>query len=157
MAAQKLHTRFIELMRLVKHHHAHGGQQLGHTRFTHGQVGKKQVMVDDDHVGRHGLAARLVDVAAAKLRAFGAKAVFSRRGDQGDDGRPFIQARHFAQVARARGLGPLRHLGQRHALCQLMRAQRRIGKTQAVLAKVAGAPFEQRHAHGHAQRRGQLR
>ena len=31
------------------------------------------------------------------------------------------------------------------------------GHAQAVLAQVTGAPFEQRHAHGHAQRGRQLR
>ena len=53
--AQEIHAGFIELVGFIKNHSVYRGQQFGHARFPHGQIGKEQVVVDDHHVGRlHG-------------------------------------------------------------------------------------------------------
>ena len=76
--AEKVHPNFIQLMGLVKHRDPHGRQQLGHTRLAHRHVGKKQMVVDDHHIGRHGFFARQIDVASAVTGATGAQTILTR-------------------------------------------------------------------------------
>ena len=99
LAGKKVHADVVELVRLVKHHGGNAGQQLGHARGAHAQIGKKQVVVDHDHVGLHGLLARQLGVAVANLRAAAAQAVVAGGGDQRDDGRALVQLRHFGNIA----------------------------------------------------------
>ena len=100
LGAQELHAGLIDLVRLVKHHHTHRGQQLGHARLAHRNIGKKQVVVDDHNVGRQRLAPGPVHMAGAELGALRTQAVLAGGGHQGNHGRAVIQSRQFRQVAR---------------------------------------------------------
>ena len=156
LLAQKLHANGVELVRLVKYHGVHAGQQLGHARFAHGQVGKKQVVVDDDDVCRQRLAPRVVDVAILVLRALAAQAVFACGGDDGDDGRAFFQPAQFGQVATGGGLRKALDAGQGAQPFGAVHVGVLPRQCQAVQAQVAAAPLEQCNAHGQAQELAQI-
>ncbi len=157
VGAQELHTGFVELVRFIEDRDAHRRQQLGHTGFTHRQVGKKQVVVDHHHVGRHGLPAGQVHVAGAKARTWGAQAVFARGSHQRDHGRAFVQPGQFGQVAGARHLGPLLDPGQGAHGNAIGQISLLAGHLHAVQAEVAAPPLEQCRAHGKPQRFNQAR
>ena len=72
---EKLHANFVQLMGFIKHHRIDRGQQLRHAGFPHGDVSKKQVVVDDHHIRAQRLPPGQVDVACLELRALGAQAV----------------------------------------------------------------------------------
>ena len=73
---RQIHPNFIQLVRLIKNHHPRIGQQLGHAAFFHRHVGKKQMVVDHDHVARQRLFASLGDVAFFEICALRAQAIF---------------------------------------------------------------------------------
>ena len=154
LAPKKLHANLIELVRFVEHHHAHARQQLGHTGFTHPQVGKKQMVVDHHHIGRQRLAPRQVHMALRNPRALGTQAVFTGRSDQRNDRRALVQRRHLSQVTRARALRPSLYCGQRvNGLASLWTCQHGAlaRHFHSVQAKVTAAPLEQCRAQRQAQ------
>ena len=63
LLTQKLYAGFIELMGFIEHHHPDTGQQLGHAALAHGQIRKKQMVVDHHHISRHGLFAGGIHMA----------------------------------------------------------------------------------------------
>ena len=73
----------FQLVRLVKDHRAAFGQDAGiGSAFRHqldGQVGKKQVMIDDDQIALRRPPMHLGDEAAVELLALGAGASFTAR------------------------------------------------------------------------------
>ena len=75
---QKLHAGLGQLVRLIEHRQIDRRQQLGHTTVAQRDVGKKKVVIDHHHVGRHRLSPRLDDVAAPVFGAFLAEAVVAR-------------------------------------------------------------------------------
>jgi hypothetical protein len=149
---QKLHAGLVELVRLVEDRHAHRGQQLGHARFAHGQVGKEQVVIDDHHVGSQGLAPRQVDVAARNLGQVEPRQLSRVDGDQRDHRRALVQPRQFGQVAGAGDPRPSLDLGQGAYSGAVWQRGVLPRKLHAVQAQVAAPALEQRHAHRQAQR-----
>ena len=70
-------VRFIEDHRFVIRNH-----RAEFLSFK-GEVGEEQMVIDDDHVGRHSLASRLHDMAVTELRAFATETVVTRGRDRG--------------------------------------------------------------------------
>ena len=157
LLAQKIDPDLVELVGLVEDRHTHRGQQLGHTRLTHRQVGKKQMVVDDHHIRGHGLFARQVDVASTVARAARAQAVVAGGGDQRPQGRALVQTRQLGHVATAGGLRPSLDFGQSLLRTRLRRLGAVAGLLHAVQAQVVGSPLEQGHANGQTQHLDQAR
>ena len=65
-------------MGLIKDHHFGVGQQLSHTAFFHRQVGKKQMVVDHNHIRGHGLSPGQGHMTRLELGAFAAQAILFR-------------------------------------------------------------------------------
>ena len=65
-------------MGFVEDRRVHGGEQLGNTRITQRNVGKKQVVIDHHQVSIHGLAPGQYHVADRKFWALAAQTVFAR-------------------------------------------------------------------------------
>jgi hypothetical protein len=156
MQAEELHAGLVELVRLVEDGDAHRGQQFGHARFAHGQVGEHQMVVHHHHIGRQRLAPRQVDVALLVLRALRAQAVVAGGGDQRDQRRAFVQVGQLGQIAAARAARPLLDAGQaqqRGAVAQVHVPARPL---EAVQADITGAALEQGRAQRQLQRAQQL-
>jgi hypothetical protein len=96
IAAEELRRDLRHLVRLVEDHGFRPRQQLAEALVLHREVGKQQVVVDDDDVCGLGFAARSDHVAARVRRTGGAEAVLARRRD----GRA-----HRIRVAKAPDLG----------------------------------------------------
>ena len=149
----ELQANVTELVRLIEHHHARAGQQLGHARRAQRQVGEEQVVVDDHHVGCQRVGTGAVHMAGAGVRAGSAQAVVARGGDEREHGRGLLQAGQLIQVTAAGAARPLLHTGQ---CAQPLRIEQLTGHApagtlQTLQAEVAGAPLEQRRTDGHAQ------
>ena len=154
--AHELHTDFIDLVRLVKHHDPHGWQQLGHARLPHGHIGKEQMVVDHHHIRRQRFTPCEVDVALAKTRARGPQAVVAGGGNQRNDGRALVETRQFRQIPRARAVRPHLYLGQHPLNGAVVQLNILAGLFHPVQAQVAATPFQQGRAHRQGQRRNQL-
>jgi hypothetical protein len=131
---------FRELVRLVEDRDLDARQQLGDSAVAQRHVGEEEVMVDDDDVGEHRLAARLHDVAAAVLGTLGAEAVLARRRHQRDDAAALVEPRQLGEIAARRRLRPRLDLGERahgSAVGQLRVVARKREPVQAEIARPA--------------------
>ena len=155
--AKKLHTGFIQLVGFVKDRDPHRGQQFSHARFTHRQIGEKEVVIDHHNVGGHGLAPRQADVTGAELRALRAQAVLPGGRHQRNDRRALVQSRQFSQVTGACDEGPGFDTGQRPGRSSINTGRILPRLLHPVQAQIAGAAFEQRGAHRQPQRLHQAR
>ena len=155
--SQELNAGLVELMGFIKNRDAHARKQLRHARLAHGEIGKKQMMVDDHHIGRQGFAPGQIDMTGAKTRTGRTQAILARRSDQRNHGRALVQTRQLGEIARAGRLSPHfdapQHMRQRTLGHQGLAA----GLLHAVKAQVAAAPLEQRGTHRHAQGLDQTR
>ena len=154
---QKLHTRLIELMRLIKNGNTHAGQQLGHAGFAHGQIGKKQVMIDNYHISRHGLAPGQIHMTVAKLGALGTEAILAGRRYKGQQRRSLIKTSQLGQVAGFGRLRPLVNFGQNSQSTAICNAAVLPGQRDAVQANITGATLEQRGTNWYTQSLNQAR
>src|SRR5207237_10226760 len=115
-------------------------------------VGKEQMMVDDDDVGSERLLARVHDEALAVVRALAAEAVLARRGDLRPDAGVVRHFRQLGLVAGRRapreGFDPLEIAGI------VTRGERSLllGAPEMIMANVVRPAFEQRDGERYCQR-----
>ena len=95
LLAKELYAGFIELMGFVENHRADAGQQFGHARFPHRQVGKEQMVIDDHHISCKRLTTCMVDVTIPESWALATQTVLTGRSDNWKNRRTFIQPSQF--------------------------------------------------------------
>src|SRR5690606_3306136 len=94
-----------QLVRLVEDYGVARGQQLGDAFLPQHEVGEEEVVVDDDHVRRQGIAARAHDEAIAIVGTGLAKAVVTGRSRMRPDRRVFRYFGKVGPIARGRARG----------------------------------------------------
>ncbi len=148
--AEELHPDFGKLMRLVENQRVCSRQQFGHAFAAQRQIGEKQMVIDDHHVGGQGLAARLHHKTGFVVRAVGPEAVVGGGGDEIAQRRVFFQPRQRRQIAARIAFGELRDAAQLRMGMAAVHPLRRA--PQAVEADVIRAAFEHAGPHRCAQR-----
>ncbi len=138
-------------MSFVKNRDSYTWQQLSHPRFAYRHVCKKQVVINDHNVCRHGLTACMVDMAGAKPRARRTQAVLARRGHPWNNGRSFVQPWQFGKIACSCDRCPRFNLGERMQCTALRKMGIVTRHFHAVQAKIAAPPFQQGGTHGDTQ------
>ena len=154
---EKLHACLIDLVGFVKHHDPHRRQELGHTRFAHGQIGKKEMVVDDHDVCSQGLPPGQMHVAFPKPGALRTKAVLPCGRDQRHHRRPFVQARQFGKISGPGCLRPAFDLGEDAGHARLAARHAVPSLLHPVQAQIARTTFQERHAQRQPKRLRHLR
>jgi hypothetical protein len=155
--AEELDARLGELVRLVEDRDLDARQQLGDSAVAQRHVGEEEMVVDDDHIGEHRLAARLHHVAAPVFGAFDAEAVLARRRDERDDAAALVEAGELGEVAARRRLRPRLDLGERAHRVAVGQLRVVAREREPVQAEIARAPLEERHRDRQLERAAQAR
>ena len=137
-------------MRLVDDDRIGARQDLPKAFLLEYEIGEQQVMVDHDHVGRGGVAARVHHMTALEIRTTRAEAVFHGGGDARHQRIGLVAESEFGDFAAAGRGQPLPDPHQAldlHAIARIV--ERPLG---AIDASVVAAPLEQRAPHRYAQR-----
>ena len=135
----------------------HRRQQLGHAGFAHRQIGKKQMVVDHDHIRCQRVTPGHVDMALPEMLARAPQAVFARRGHQRNGRRALVQPFKLGQIARVRRLGKTFDASEDMQQGSV-RAQHAVpGLLQAVQAEIAAPSFQQGKSQGQTEQLGQIR
>ena len=142
---------FGELVRFVEDHRVAGGQEFGRAFVAKHDVGKKEVVIDDHHVGGHRVPPRGEDEAILVIRAILAEAVVARRGNHRPHRRIFRHAGAFGLVAGARDFGEASDALRMHDVLARQEAAFVERAFEVVVAEVVGAPLEQRDLDRHAE------
>ena len=145
-------------MRLIEDHRIGGAEKVAETVLLQREIGKQQVMVDDDEVRRLRVAPCRHHMTARVVRAALTQAVVAGRGDLRPDRLGLGHAGHFGQIARLRDRRPRleprqQGLGHRDALEHALREL----ALEAVGTKIVATPFEEGHPGGTTERAGDQR
>ena len=140
-----------QLVRLVEHHRLHAGEQLGKAFVAQRDIGEKQMVVHDHHVGRERLAARGVDAALVEIRAVATETVVRGRGYQRPEFGILGHFAHFADVAATRAPRPVGEFLEFRCLRAAGKPAFGGGARQPVMAKIVCPALEQCHAHRNLQ------
>jgi hypothetical protein len=115
------------------------------------------MVIDDHHIGGHGLAAGLIDMTGPKARALRPQAVLACGRDPGDYRRAFIQPRQFSQITGCGPLCPLLDLGKRRERRAFWKSRVMTGHLHAMQAQVTPPALEECRADGNSERLDQRR
>ncbi len=102
--AEELGGEIGNLVRFIENDRFRSGQEFDEALLLHGEIGKQQVMVDDDEIRLLGGTTRVDDMTFLVLGTFGAEAVLGRGGNQRPDGRVF---RNVGQLGAITGRRPI--------------------------------------------------
>ncbi len=88
-----------QLMGFIEDHYISFGNQFAKAALFHHQIGKKEMVVHDNHIGVHSTFTRPDHKTLFIARAVSAEAVIVSAGDQRPDRAVFGHARTAADVA----------------------------------------------------------
>ena len=150
--AEKQGRRIRQLVRFVEDHGIAGRQQFGQPFIAQHDVGEKQMMIHDDHVGSQRFLACVHHEALVEVCALAAKAIFTGRRDVAPNRSGLGHVGEFALVSGGRGTSK----GLDALQISYVRARRkhaaRGGALEVVMADVVAAALEQRDGDRHFQR-----
>ena len=148
---EELPGQLGNLMRLIEDEGMRAGQDFAETFLADGEVGKQQVVIDDDDVGFLRGAARLDHEAVVEERAIAAEAVFRGRSHPRPQRRILGQLGKFGAIATLRRLRPGMDRLQLADLLTVAEMAFAARLFEAMQAKVIGAALEQGRGQGRAE------
>ncbi len=147
--AEKQAGCFRQLVRLVENHGIAGRQQFRQPFVAQHHIGKKQVMIDHDHICGLSPAARFQHKAVLVIGAFLPQAVVARRSDERPDAGILRHRAQTAFIAVAAYLGVALDQRQVFDVLAIEEAPFVFCPFQMVVTDIIGAPLEHCHRHRH--------